>query len=99
MTAPTWDRVPRLVATDLDGTLVRSDGSVSARARAAIASLRGRGIPVVGVTGRGPRLIDLVRRDVGPIGPAVLAQGGYVVDLATGEELSVDVLPVARSTT
>jgi HAD superfamily hydrolase (TIGR01484 family) len=71
---------PRLVASDLDGTLLSSTGEVSPRARAAIEACRAAGIPVVGVTGRGPRLLDSVRAALGGTGIAVLAQGGYVVD-------------------
>jgi HAD superfamily hydrolase (TIGR01484 family) len=71
---------PRLVASDLDGTLLSSSGEVSARTRAAIDACRAAGIPVVGVTGRGPRLLDSVRAALGGTGIAVLAQGGYVVD-------------------
>jgi hydroxymethylpyrimidine pyrophosphatase-like HAD family hydrolase len=37
----------RLVATDLDGTLVRSDGTISARTRATLRRVEARGIPVV----------------------------------------------------
>ncbi|CAN5165660.1 HAD family hydrolase [soil metagenome] len=88
-------QLPRLVATDLDGTLLRTDGTVSARTRSVVAALRLRGIPVVGVTGRGPRLLEMVRRDVGNEGLVVLAQGGYVTDLGTGEELLVACLPQA----
>ena len=43
---------PRLVATDLDGTLVRSDGTVSAYTQRVLAELDERGVPVVFVTGR-----------------------------------------------
>ena len=72
---------PRLVASDLDGTLLGSTGEVSDRTRAAIDACRAAGIPFVGVTGRGPRLLDSVRAALGGTGIAVLAQGGYVVDL------------------
>ena len=44
--------LPRLVATDLDGTLVRTDGTVSAYTHDVIAELDERGVPVVFVTGR-----------------------------------------------
>ncbi|WP_246078702.1 HAD family hydrolase [Modestobacter excelsi] len=72
---------PRLVASDLDGTLLTSEGEVSPRTRAAIDACRAAGVPFVGVTGRGPRLLDSVRAALGGTGIAVLAQGGYVVDL------------------
>jgi HAD superfamily hydrolase (TIGR01484 family) len=78
---------PRLVASDLDGTLLTSTGVVSDRTRAAIDACRAAGIPVVGVTGRGPRLLDSVRAALGGTGIAVLAQGGYVVDLDRNEVL------------
>jgi HAD superfamily hydrolase (TIGR01484 family) len=81
----TWR--PRLVASDLDGTLLTSSGVVSDRTRAAINACRAAGIPVVGVTGRGPRLLDSVRAALGGTGIAVLAQGGYVVDLDRNEVL------------
>ena len=45
-------RVPALVATDLDGTLLHTDGTVTERTRRVLAALQERGITVVFVTGR-----------------------------------------------
>jgi Cof subfamily protein (haloacid dehalogenase superfamily) len=84
---------PKLVATDLDGTLLDSAGEVSARTRAALTACWGGGIPVVGVTGRGPRLLESVREALDGRGIAVLAQGGYVVDLERDEVLRTVGLP------
>jgi Cof subfamily protein (haloacid dehalogenase superfamily) len=84
---------PRLVATDLDGTLLDSGGHVSPRSRAALEACWATGIPVVGVTGRGPRLLDSVRDALAGRGIAVLAQGGYVVDLERDEVLRTIGLP------
>jgi HAD superfamily hydrolase (TIGR01484 family) len=78
---------PKVVATDLDGTLLNSAGEVTPRTRAALEASWDAGIPVVGVTGRGPRLLDSVRAALGGTGIAVLAQGGYVVDLDRTEVL------------
>ena len=44
----------RLVATDLDGTLLRSDGSVSDRTRSALHDAREAGVEVTLVTARAP---------------------------------------------
>jgi Cof subfamily protein (haloacid dehalogenase superfamily) len=84
---------PKLVATDLDGTLLDSAGEVSPRTRAALTACWDAGIPVVGVTGRGPRLLDSVRVALDGRGIAVLAQGGYVVDLERDEVLRTVGLP------
>jgi Cof subfamily protein (haloacid dehalogenase superfamily) len=89
---------PRLVATDLDGTLLSSDGEVTLRTRAALEACWAAGIPVVGVTGRGPRLLDSVRGVLDGRGIAVLAQGGYVVDLERDEVLRAVGLPRDRAT-
>jgi len=72
--------LPGLVATDLDGTLVRSDETVSDYAVGVLRKVREAGIAVVGVTGRGARLIDLCRRDLPDADFFVLAQGSYVLD-------------------
>ena len=47
----------RLIATDLDGTLLKDDGTVSPRTRAALARAAALGIAIVLVTGRPPRWV------------------------------------------
>jgi hydroxymethylpyrimidine pyrophosphatase-like HAD family hydrolase len=56
---------PRVVATDLDGTLLRSDGSVSAETRAALALARRAGATVVLVTARPVRWMTGVLEELG----------------------------------
>jgi hydroxymethylpyrimidine pyrophosphatase-like HAD family hydrolase len=72
--------LPKLVATDLDGTLVRSDETVSDYSMSVLRKVREAGVVVVGVTGRGARLVELCRRDLPDADLLVLANGGYVVD-------------------
>jgi Cof subfamily protein (haloacid dehalogenase superfamily) len=72
--------LPKLIATDLDGTLVRSDDTVSAYTHEVLDRVRAAGIRVVGATGRGPRLTELTRNDIRAADYLVLAQGGWVVD-------------------
>lgn len=74
---------PRVVATDLDGTLVRSDGSVSDRTRDVLARVQENGDLVVFVTGRPPRWMDQIAEQTGHRGLAVCANGALVFDLAT----------------
>ncbi|MFJ8533811.1 HAD family hydrolase [Streptomyces sp. NPDC093591] len=68
---------PKLVATDLDGTLLRSDGTLSQRTRAALAAAERAGIPVVLVTGRPPRSVPALLRHIGPH-TAIAANGAAV---------------------
>lgn len=72
----------RLVATDLDGTLLRSDGTVSSYTREVLDELDGRGVHVVFVTGRPIRWMDDLWEAVGGHGLAVCSNGGIVYDVA-----------------
>ena len=72
----------RLVATDLDGTLLRSDGTVSDRSRAVLAALEERGVPVVIVTARPIRWMDDLWELVGGHGLAIVSNGAAVYDVA-----------------
>ena len=49
--------LPRLVASDLDGTLLDADGEVSVRTRRALDAVIASGVDVVLVTGRPPRWV------------------------------------------
>lgn len=74
---------PRVIATDLDGTLLRSDGSLSARTREAIAAAEAVGITTVFVTARPPRWLDSLADAVGPHGTALCGNGAFVYDVTT----------------
>jgi Cof subfamily protein (haloacid dehalogenase superfamily) len=82
--------LPKLIATYLDGTLVRSDDTVSAYTHEVLDRVRAAGIRIVGATGRGPRLVELTRNDIRAADFLVLAQGGWVVDLAHPEPLRTE---------
>lgn len=75
--------MPSLVATDLDGTLLHTDGTVTAYTRRVLASLDERGVPVVFVTGRPVRWMDALWEHVGGHGLAICSNGGIVYDVAT----------------
>jgi hypothetical protein len=72
----------RLVASDLDGTLLRSDNSVSPRSRAAIVAAAHAGLLICFVTGRPPRWLTEVADATGHTGVAVAANGAVLYDLA-----------------
>jgi Cof subfamily protein (haloacid dehalogenase superfamily) len=87
----------RLVATDLDGTLVHSDGSVTARTRAALVAAEEAGVEVVFVTGRPLRWAAEVFEHVGGHGLAVVSNGALVWDV--GADAPSLERPIARETT
>jgi HAD superfamily hydrolase (TIGR01484 family) len=68
----------RLIATDLDGTIVRSDGEISARTRAALAAAEDAGLLVVFVTGRPPEVMKPISDATGHRGVAVCANGAVL---------------------
>ena len=71
----------RLVATDLDGTLLHSDGTVTDRTRRVIDELDRRGVLVVFVTGRPVRWMDALWPHVGDHGLAICSNGAVVWDV------------------
>jgi Cof subfamily protein (haloacid dehalogenase superfamily) len=73
--------MPALVATDLDGTLLHSDGTVTERTRRVLAALEERGVTVVFVTGRPVRWMTSLWHHVGDHGLAVCSNGGIVYDV------------------
>ncbi|WP_167751841.1 HAD family hydrolase [Streptomyces sp. H23] len=75
---------PRLIATDLDGTLLRDDKSVSPRTVAALAAAEKAGVEVFFVTGRPARWMDVVSAHVHGHGLAICGNGAAVVDLHGG---------------
>jgi Cof subfamily protein (haloacid dehalogenase superfamily) len=77
-----------LIATDLDGTLLRSDGTISARSRSAIAAAHEAGLKVAFVTARPPRVVRHLAQHAGLNGIAVCSNGAILYDLAEDEFLS-----------
>jgi Cof subfamily protein (haloacid dehalogenase superfamily) len=77
----------RLAAIDLDGTLLRSDGTVSARTRTALRAAEAGDIEIVLVSARGPMGVLEVADSLDLHGEAICSNGAFVVDLATRETI------------
>jgi Cof subfamily protein (haloacid dehalogenase superfamily) len=84
---------PAVVATDLDGTIVRSDGTISARTKAALAVASDAGALLVIATGRPPRWLPGIADATGHHGLAICGNGAVVYDLET--EQVVESRPIA----
>ena len=78
---------PRLVASDLDGTLLAPDGTLSAPTRRVLAALDEAGVPVVMVTARPLRWMGELWPAVGAHGLAVVSNGALTWDVARHEPL------------
>jgi Cof subfamily protein (haloacid dehalogenase superfamily) len=85
----------RLIASDLDGTLLRSDNTVSPRTLAALDAAQRAGYLIAFVTGRPPRWLDEVAEATGHTGVAVSANGAVLYDLGTESVLSAHYLQPA----
>jgi len=83
----------RLIATDLDGTLLTSASEVSIRTRAALDAARARGIHVVPVTARQPIGLRALAGGAGFDGWALCSNGAYATHLADGRMLFAEELP------
>jgi Cof subfamily protein (haloacid dehalogenase superfamily) len=78
-------RRPRLVASDVDGTLLDPGDRVSGRTREVVARVVAAGVPFVLVTGRPPRWIPPIVEQLGHAGPTVCANGAVLYDAATDQ--------------
>lgn len=72
--------LPRLVALDLDGTLLTDDKRLTPRARAAVRALDARGVHVVVCTGRPPRSAVAYALELGLRHPFVCFNGAALYD-------------------
>ena len=88
---------PRIVATDLDGTLLDSTGQVSPRTRRALGRARDAGADIVFVTARPPRGVDPIAAMADVTGTAVCSNGAIVYDLDTREISSTYALDLAAA--
>ena len=83
----------RLVAADLDGTLLNKDGEITPRTREVLTAIQEAGTMVVFVTGRPLRWARYVCADVGEHGHSIVSNGALVWDVT--HDLPDLVRPVA----
>ena len=84
---------PRLVASDVDGTLLDPVERITERTARVIERVLAADVPFVLVSGRPPRWIPRVARAAGLAGYAVCANGAAVYDIGADEVLTVREMP------
>ncbi|MDP5226951.1 MULTISPECIES: HAD family hydrolase [Arthrobacter] len=82
----------RLVASDVDGTIMGHDGVISTRTRAAFAAVRDAGVEVVFVTGRPPRWLGPLADQIGHNGTVICSNGAVIWDMAEDRLVGVHAL-------
>lgn len=85
---------PRLIATDLDGTLLGPGGVLSPRTLSALRAAVSAGTEVVFVTARPPRFVDMLTAATGLVGTAVCSNGALVYDVASRIVVETRALPL-----
>ncbi|HEV3357068.1 MAG TPA: HAD family hydrolase [Pseudonocardiaceae bacterium] len=78
---------PRLVASDIDGTLLPPVGGPTGPTRAMVAAVLAADVPFVLVTGRPPRWVGEVAEAVGVSGYAVCSNGAVLYDIGADRVL------------
>lgn len=85
----------RLIATDVDGTLIRSDHrSISPRTRQAFEAARAAGVEVLAISGRQPHSIAAIIAGSPLEGPVIGSNGAVSVDLATRRVIFQELIDV-----
>lgn len=89
---------PKMVASDVDGTLIDHREQVSARTKAAVDALIADGVPFVLATGRPPRWIDPVVEGLGYAPLCVCGNGAVIYDSASDRVLDSRTLDIETLT-
>ncbi|HEX7010962.1 MAG TPA: Cof-type HAD-IIB family hydrolase [Phycisphaeraceae bacterium] len=82
----------RILAVDLDGTLLNPHGQVSDANREAVLAAQQAGLDIVPCTGRGWREAKGVLASLAGLGTGVFVTGAAVADIVTGQSLDFSVI-------
>jgi len=85
---------PKLIATDLDGTIVANYGAISQRTIDVFLKAHAMGVEVFFVTGRPPRWMPEIKDAFG-IGSAICGNGAMLYDLHAGVVLEEWLIPIS----
>ena len=92
MIKPELDKI-KLVAVDMDGTLLDDEKNISRRTKECLGQLIRRGIDVVIITGRSYEALKPYKDELGLETPVICYNGSQTVDGKTGKILRDEVLP------
>ncbi|MDQ0616412.1 HAD family hydrolase [Arthrobacter globiformis] len=84
----------RLVASDIDGTILGHDGRISDRTVRAFHACRRAGVELVFVTGRPPRWLHPLEEQLGHTGTVICSNGAVVWDLEADKVVSAQTMAI-----
>jgi len=84
----------RLVASDIDGTILGHDGKISDRTIRAFHACRRAGVELVFVTGRPPRWLHPLEEQLGHTGTVICSNGAVVWDLEEDRVVSARTMAI-----
>lgn len=85
----------RMIASDVDGTILGRDGKISERTVRAFGACRDAGLEIVFVTGRPPRWLGPLREQLGHDGTVICSNGAVLYDLGAGRVRNAQTLDYA----
>lgn len=92
-TTPATTKPIRLIATDLDGTLLRPDKTISQYTYTILQRIQTAGIVVVLISARPPRVVRKIAQEIGIAGLAICCNGAITYDL--NQEMVVQHAPLS----
>lgn len=85
----------RLLATDVDGTLLNTSHQISYRTRSAFQAAKDRGLETIAISGRQPYSIDAIVRGTSLHGEAIGSNGAVAVHLDTRQVLFEELMELS----
>ena len=91
------DRKIKIIATDLDGTLLNSDKQITAKTYEALERAAAAGVEMVPITGRLLSAMPEQVRNLPFLNYIICVNGAQIIELATGKVIYKAEIPCARA--
>ena len=90
------EKTCKIVFSDIDGTLLTSDGQITEGTKEMILNLENKGIPFILTSARSPEGVRVIKRMLGNHAPIIAFCGGLILD-NDGHEIYSKMIPLKRA--
>lgn len=90
------EKACKIVFSDIDGTLLTSDGQITEGTKEMILNLENKGIPFILTSARSPEGVRVIKRMLGNHAPIIAFCGGLILD-NDGHEIYSKTIPLKRA--